>query len=236
MKSDVFQFKHFKVSHSKSSMKVGVDGVLIGAWSGQREGKILDIGTGCGLIAMILAQRFPHSAIEGIDIDASSVEEAAINFRNSPWSSNLEATLSVFPIETIARGRRYDLIVSNPPFYNSGVKNPATTRERARHQDLLSIFSLMDNADELLEEGGRLAFIFPVEDYDNALKYASDRNLNLQRECFVRDNPNRPEKRVMIEFAKETTGIIETQHLVMFENGLPTEEYKKLCGDLYLKF
>lgn len=237
MEEEVFRFKKFEVQHGKSSMKVGVDAVLIGSWAGFKPTNILDLGTGCGIISLILAQRFPESKIIGIDCDEASIKEAKLNFYNSPWKEKLSAINIDFE-EFIKKCReKYDLIVSNPPYFKSGIINPETSREKARHQAGLSIFSLVEETGKIIKENGVLAMIFPTEFLDQLVDKAETKGWNLKRLCFVRDNISRPEKRVMTEFVrKDNSCEINTMHLSLFKDGKPTDEYLNLCREFYLKF
>ena len=237
-KEEVFRFKNFEVVHGKGSMKVGVDAVLLGSWAGENEAKILDVGTGCGVIALILAQRFPKAIIEAIDIDFPSVKEAAFNFSNSPWDKRLKVRLLKFPEEINNTEEKYDLIVSNPPYFKSGITSPATQREKARHQDSLSVFSLLRNAQKNLEEEGKLAIIFPRAYYEEALMTGENFNLLPNRICFIRDNEFRQDKRVMVEFTfnGRSQQHPQIEQLTLFDRGEPTIEYRKLCHEFYLKF
>ena len=236
MDSEVFRFKHFEVAHGRSSMKVGVDAVLLGAWA-QKDNprRILDVGTGCGVIALILAQRYPMARIEAIDIDADSVEEAAENFENSPWSRRMQCMYCRFPEDILKANGKYDLIVSNPPYFNSGISNPSTAREVARHQGSLSMSSLLEHSATLLAEDGHISLIFPAEFRDKAMEVARMNGCNLVRECYVRNNMNRPEKRIMMEFGKTQT-VPQEEHITLFDGGAPSASYLRLCKDLYLKF
>ena len=237
MEDSEFRFKKFSVNHSRSSMKVGVDAVLLGAWAGKDARKILDVGTGCGVISLILAQRFPEAIIKGVDIDQPSIEEARKNFEKSPWSERLSADLAEFPNDILKNGEKFDLIVSNPPFFRSGIVQPKSQREKARHQDTLSVFSLIENSSFLLEEEGILAFIFPVEFREEVLRIGNTKGFKKIRECTVRDREERKEKRVMIEMMFTDKEITElTYQLILFQNGLPTNDYQLLCKDFYLKF
>ena len=237
MSQSLFKFKRFEMLHGKGSMKIGVDAVLIGAWAG--EGKnILEVGTGCGVISLILAQRFTEAQILAIDIDIPSVEEASENFSNSPWGERLRSELIKFPEGINSNIEKYDLIISNPPYFRSGITAPLTPRLKARHQDSLSVFTLLDNSPSLLIPGGRLCMIFPVEFEDEAIKFASQKSLVPVRICRVRDNRRRSEKRVMTEFKYLENSEINTkfEYLTLFEDGKPTDDYLKLCKDFYLKF
>lgn len=233
-----FRFKQFTINHHKSSMKIGVDAVLLGAWAGLDPKSVLDVGTGCGIIALILAQRFPLAKIKAIDIDKNSIEEATENFNLSPWSHNISADLIDFQ-EIDILDKKYDLIVSNPPYFKSGIEKPSTPREIARHQGTLSIFSLIEKSPDILNENGRLSLIFPLEFYDKAISSALGSGFSVVRECRVKDNPKKQEKRVMIEFVKNhinSESKTVTQHLTLFNGLNPTPEYRSLCSSLYLKF
>lgn len=186
-----------------------------------------------------MAQRFPKAEITGVDIDQPSVVESSHNFENSPWKERLLAIKEEFPDDTISRGEKYDLIVSNPPFFNSGISNPATPREKARHQDLLSVFSLISCCKYLLNPKGRLSIIYPFEMREKVIEKAIEEDLGIIRECRIRDNLNRPEKRVMMEFQLSRNNDSDTwqiENLILHKDGQPTDEYRELCKEFYLKF
>ena len=235
-----FKFKEFEVEHSRSSMKVGVDAVLLGAWincEGARQ--ILDVGTGCGIISLILAQRFPNANIIGVDIDVDSVEEANLNFERSLWSDRLTAVLQEFPKDFDKDMEKYDLIVSNPPYFNSGIVSPISPREKARHQDSLSPITLIRNVKKLLTPTGKLAMIFPSEFREDILEESVKKDLYLQRICQVRDNNRRPIKRVMVEIGPQEYAQVLEEELTLFEASdkrEPTVSYRELCYPFYLKF
>ena len=237
MREGKFHFKRFSVSHHRSSMKIGVDAVLIGAWAqGDSPERILDVGTGCGVIAMMMAQRYPGAEVTGIDIDEASIQEARENFRNSEMNERLEAEQIEFPKDIAQFGTTYDLIVSNPPYFDSGVTSPTTSREKARHQSTLSMFSLIQHSRALLTPKGRLSMIFPTEFRKKVMDEAVASGFSLIRECFVRDNEGVAEKRVMMEFGLDKHIKPEEEHLTLFKDGNPTEAHRNLCGDFYLKF
>lgn len=237
MAQEMFSFKKFDVRHGKSSMKVGVDAVLLGAWVNLEEcNEILEVGTGCGVISLILAQRNPQSFITAIDIDKNSIEESTYNFLNSPWKDRLTSIIEEFPNETLKKKKKYDLIISNPPYFSSGIKQPSTSRERARHQDKLSVFSLLENGSRLLNETGKIAVIIPGEFLDQSKDLALQLGYSVKRECLMRNKDTKPYKRVMFEFVwggQKEEGI---EKLTLFDSGNPTKEYHNLCKDLYLKF
>lgn len=244
MKNGLFHFKRFSVSHARSSMKIGVDGVLIGAWATPDGGKILDAGTGCGVIALMLAQRNPDCEVLAIDIDMPSIAEAKDNFSNSPWGERLEALKISYDEMCASENMSFDLIVSNPPFYLSGVSDFSTARNIARHQGDFSPEALILNAPGILNEGGRVAMIVPSEFFHGLQVTGIRSGLCLQRSVFVKDHPSAPVKRVMMEFLKSEKNKGERVYtpdeipvLTMFdEKGIPTPEYRELGKDFYLKF
>lgn len=221
-------------------MKIGVDAVLLGCWAGQGDPhRILDIGTGCGVIAMILAQRFPAAIVNAIDSHKDSVEEAGENFKNSPWPARLTADHKTFPGCVDDFDVKYDLIVSNPPYFNAGIDNPLTPREIARHQGTLSVFSLLEKSISMLSPEGRISMIYPSDCHADLLQKADKCGWQIVRECKIRNNPSRPIKRIMSEFCRKDDFKLhseESSQLILFENGEPTSDYKKLCHDFYLKF
>lgn len=221
-------------------MKVGVDAVLLGSWIDCKSSKrILDVGTGCGIIALLLAQRTKEAEIDAIDIDVMSVGEATLNFRISPWSERLRIEKKFFPQDVLLSKESYDLIVSNPPYFLSGITKPTTRREKARHQGSLSVYSLLENAPSILKEGGRLGMIFPKDFLEPIVDKSKENGFIIRRLCYVRDNEKRPEKRVMIDLEKTNGGnsfeMIE-EHLTLFEGSEPSAAYREMCRDMYIKF
>lgn len=221
-------------------MKIGVDAVLLGCWTGKGDiHSVMDIGCGCGIISLILAQRFPEAIITAIDCDRASIEESTLNFRNSPFKERLDAFQLKFPEDIIEMGKKFDLIVSNPPFFKSGILHPSTPREKARHQDELNVFSLIEHADDLLNDNGTLSMIFPYEYRDEVILKANSNKLIPVRECRIKGRESRPVKRVMMEFRKAACNDEikkETNELILYTDTLPTDSYKNLCRDFYLKF
>lgn len=235
-KSGAFRFKRFTVEHDRSSMKVGVDGVSLACWANVAQSRrILDVGTGCGVIALICAQRSPEAFVEGIDIDSSSVEEAANNFRNSPFGERLEAKCVDFI--SMPADAKWDHIVSNPPFFDSGMSSAESARIAARHQLLLNIESLLEKAAGLLSDAGRLSVVLPT-DMLPRLKNAAEKNgLQLSRLTYVKGHPNARAKRILAELSVSSVSAASEDELVMMDSeGNPTEHYRRLCADFYLKF
>lgn len=193
----VFRFKRFTIRQDRCPMKVGTDGVLLGAWTGLRttDRRMLDIGTGTGLIALMLAQRAPGARITGIDID--DVSQARENAAASPWGDRLHFEQT--PVQTFRPAERYDLIVSNPPFYVDSLTCPDAGRTAARHTVHLSYEELVDSVVRLLAPGGRFAVVLPTPESEHFRHLASARLL-LTHLTRVRTTPRRSVRRVLMEF------------------------------------
>lgn len=239
-----FKFKHFSVNHDHSSMKVGVDGVLIGSWAEAEDPRlILDVGTGCGLIALIMAQRYPQTKIIGIDIDKASVEEAKENVSVSPWNDRVEIKAMSFSEEYCRSLQqtdvRFNLIVSNPPYFNSGVTNATTPREVARHQGVLSPAVILRLSRMIIRQGGSVAMVVPCDSSEDLEEYALSLGYELERKCMVRGHEKAPWKRVLLQwqYGKERMDTAEISNLTLeTASGIPTDEYRTLCKNFYLKF
>lgn len=246
--SQSFQFKHFECFHGRSSMKIGVDAVLLGAWANVTGSRILDVGTGCGVIALMCAQRNADALIDAVDLDPDSILEATSNFARSPWSGRLKASLEDY---LHISHDKYDLIISNPPYFNSGISEPDCARLRARHQASLSPSSLISHGIRLLSPRGRIALIVPADRENELIDVATRYGLITIRVCRVQGHPQAPVKRVMLEFCKDSEiregpasgccggnsyGMSEESLILEVESGVPTEAYRALCRDFYLKF
>ena len=237
-RNNYFQFKQFRIVQERSAMKVGMDGVLLGAWadlSGAE--RILDIGTGTGLIALMMAQTNPSAQIDAIEIDPEAFQEASLNTQQSAWSDRINAELFSFQEFAERTNRKYDLIVSNPPFFTNGVKAPVENRAQARHSDSLPLDVLISGAAGLLRGNGRIALVLPVESLQEIVQLADLNKLYISRLCRVKPNPVKPVFRVLIELANSACTIQESELMIEFEKHHDyTPEYKELTKDFYLKF
>ena len=243
MSTPNFRFKQFEVWHDKCAMKVGTDGVLLGAWCQVEEVRgqtsdvrILDVGTGSGVIALMLAQRCCEAQIDAIDIDPDAVAQAQDNFTRSPWAERLHVHHVAFQdVKYQISNFKYDLIVSNPPYFVDSLKNPDQHRHTARHTDTLSYADLLSCAAELLADDGTLALILPAEAENTILNLAQTAGLFPTRLTHVYSKPGKPMKRVLVAFKKGTGLSYETTNFYIESKTSPrSEEYQELTKDFYL--
>lgn len=232
--SSQFRFKQFSVEQSDVAMKVGTDGVLLGAWVAFRGGerRVLDIGTGTGVIALMAAQRSEAEYIAGVDVDEASAARAAANFETSPWSGRLHSYCS--PVQDFEADEPFDVIISNPPYFVDSLLSPDKRRTTARHTASLPFGELDSAVCRLLATDGRAALILPPEQME---EFASITSLRMVRRCDVRSVPNGAVKRVLAEFAR-CGEVLRREELVIEtdERGVFSDEYRRLTKDFYLKF
>lgn len=232
-KSTGFTFKQFHVQHDRCAMKVGTDGVLLGCWTDvPAEGSVLDIGTGSGLIALMVAQR-TQAQIDAIDIASDAYEQACINFAQSPWNERIKAHIA--SIQEWQTQEQYDLIISNPPYFNNSLKNPDKGRELARHTDSLSYADLFAHSARLLKDEGRLSIILPAEAESEACSLARTHGLSLTRVTRVCSKESKPARRVLLSWTKKADCVVREDILVL-ENaeGGRSAQYQELAKDFYL--
>ena len=232
-----FTFKQFTVSQDRCAMKIGTDGVLLGAWASinHKPFSILDIGTGTGILSLMLAQRTFAETIEAIEIDDNAFEQAAENFENSPWADRLFCYHAGF-IEFIEEvDDKYDLIVSNPPFQSEDYKTDNTQRDLARFTDALPFDHLLYGTSKLLSENGKAAFIIPFSEEDNFIALASKFNLYPNRLTRVKGTPSTDIKRSLLEFSFNETNIDTSELIIEIGRHDYTEDYINLTKDFYLK-
>jgi tRNA1Val (adenine37-N6)-methyltransferase len=237
-RNNFFQFKQFRIVHERSAMKVGVDGVLIGAWADVTGAeRILDIGTGTGLIALMMAQRNLTAKIDAVEIDPEAFEESLFNVNQSPWSERISVECCAFQELAKNSVKKYALIVSNPPFFGNGQKAPLESRAQARHSDSLPPEALISGIAGLLNEKGRAALILPSESLPELERLAPLNNLFLSRLCQVKPNPQKPIFRVMVELSVSANLPQQETLMIEFENHFDyTPGYRQLTKDFYLKF
>lgn len=219
-------------------MKVGVDGVLLGAWADVSGAKrILDIGAGTGLIALMMAQRNPDAQIDALEIEPEAFREAVFNAEQSPWNARILIELCSFQEFAEKSVQKYDMIVSNPPYFTNGHKAPLENRAIARHSDSLPLSVLISGAIGLLNETGKIALVLPVDSLPELTQLADSNNLHISRICHVKPNPQKPVFRILAELAKSECIFQEETLMIEFEKHHDyTPEYKELTKDFYLKF
>ena len=233
-----FQFKQFSLEQDRTAMKIGTDGVLLGAWTPVEKNifSILDIGTGTGIIALMLAQRSSASQIDALEIDENAFEQATDNFENSPWNDRLfcfHAALDEFVEEP---EDEYDLIVSNPPFYSEDYKSSNDQRDLARFQDAMPFEDLVEAAALLLSENGIFSVIIPFKEEENFLALAKEQELFPLKITRVKGTPTTETKRSLLAFSRNENRTLRVDELIIeTERHIYTPEYTALTKDFYLK-
>ncbi len=234
----MFQFKQFSIQQDRCAMKVGTDGVLLGAWCPieNKPFSILDIGTGTGLIALMLAQRSQAEQIDAIEIDEDAYEQAVDNFENSSWSDRLfcfHAGLDEFMEEP---EDEYDLIVSNPPFYSEDYKTSNEQRDMARFQDAMPFEDLVEAADLLLSENGIFAVIIPYKEEVRFIDLCAEFELYPVRVTRVKGTHDTPIVRSLLAFKRYELSTLTADELVIeTARHHYTEDYIALTQEFYLK-
>ena len=233
----IFKFKEFSVVQEKSAMKVGTDGVLLGAWTSliKNPYSILDIGTGTGLIALQLAQRSNAELIDAVEIEPNAYEEAVENFENSNWSDRLfcyHASLKEFTEEI---DDKYDLIVSNPPFYKDEYLSDNDSRNKARSTTSLPFEELINSVTKLLDPNGIFSVIIPFKEEDSFIKIASQNKLTINKITRVKGTINSEIKRSLLEFSFHEAKILINELIIEIKRHKYTKEYIDLVKDFYLK-
>lgn len=230
-----FHFKKFTVTHDRSTHKVGTDGVLLGAWVNvEKATQILDIGTGTGVIALMLAQRSNDKAqIDAIEIESEDATLAAENIRRSPWPEKIQVVNT--SIQEFFPPVKYDLIVSNPPYFINSWKPPDNKRSAARHTDELSYVELLQSVSQLLKDEGVFGIILPYLEGTMFIEMARSFKLFPRRQLIFRSRHNKPPERILVEFSRHLVEP-ESEELILHSEGNDwSEAYKNLTRDFYLK-
>ena len=232
-----FNFKQFNVFDKRSAMKVGTDAVLLGSWVNcVKKENILDIGTGSGVIALMLAQR-SQAVITGVDIHKGSVEDAVLNFRNSKWSSRLQVAHSSLQGYAEKCTDRFDLIVSNPPFFTNSLKSPEQLKNISKHNDYLPYAELITEIRKLLADKGSYCIIIPADDYENIIELSENAGFSLSKQLIVFPKPSKPASRVVLEFGiSKPETIIRDEIFIRNNDDSYASDYKLLTGEFYLNF
>ena len=230
-----FRFKQFSVEDDECTMKVGTDSVLLGAWANlPSTGHVLDVGTGCGLLALMVAQR-SNALITAIDIDEPSITQAQKNFTDSPWDSRIKALVTSFQQFALSAAGTFDLIITNPPYFANSLKAPHAARSNARHNDGLPFAVLAALSFQLLQEDGRLCLILPIKEAEVFTKIALNSGFYLTRQLSVTSVANKPPNRLIMEFTKSPVDKVVAKSLtIRNETGSYTNTYKEMTKAFYL--
>ena len=237
MPNDFFRFQQFTVNQSACAMKVGTDGVLLGAWadiSGRKQ--LLDIGAGTGLIALMCAQR-SDAGITAVELDPAAAEQASENIQHSPWARRIELHCMSFQKFAAECKTRFDVIISNPPYFDNARKAESKERTAARHNDALPFTDLLKGASALLTDDGSFFCILPAEERDRFLMLAESTGLYPKKEMITRTHCGKKPMRVLFEFTRNKTEC-SRRELIVHEEGKAeySAEYKAITKGFYLNF
>lgn len=245
MSEKAFQFKEFKIEQDRCAMKIGTDGVLLGAWASleHQPDSILDIGTGTGLIALMLAQRSPALLIDALEIDENAYEQAVDNFEQSQWGDRLFCYHAAFDefVEEMQDEDKYELIISNPPFYEPPLTPPmrensiSSARQNARFYDALPFSELIEGVSKLLHSQGEFNTIIPHKEETNFIALASEFGFFPKKITRVRGNETSAIKRSLLSFSFKNEQLEENELIIEISRHNYTDAYKKLVKDFYLK-
>ncbi|MCK7589138.1 methyltransferase [Subsaxibacter sp. CAU 1640] len=232
-----FQFKEFEVHQDRCAMKIGTDSVLLGAWTSidKNPQSILDIGAGTGVLALMLAQRSGAELIDAIEIDDEAYEQCVENFEQSPWSDRLfcyHASLQEFVAEI---EEKYDLIISNPPFYSDSYKSDNQQRDLARFVDALPFRHLIESVSKLLSHQGTFSVVIPFSEEKNFIALASKEHLFPSKILRVKGAPTSEIKRSLLQFSFEEMAIDPNELIIETERHKYTDAYIRLTKDFYVK-
>ncbi len=233
-----FRFKRFGVNDSDCAMKIGTDGVLLGAWCDvAKSHQVLDVGSGCGLIALMIAQR-SKALITGIEIDPSATRQSTENIGASPWGDRIGIVNADF-VEWASNeinNHRFDHIVSNPPFFSNGPAAPLSARATARHDNTLGYDQLINLSKRLLTADGKLSMISPIERKDDIIFHCELAQMHISRITTVYSKSGGKAVRIMWEIGLEKTSTINSAINIRNSNNQYSSDYIDLTKDFYLNF
>ena len=229
-----FKFKQFEIAQDKCAMKVGTDGVLLGAMTDCKKAtKILDIGSGTGLISLMLAQRNDTAVITGIEIEKNAFLQSQDNLNNSKWSNRLSIIHT--SLQNHSSETKYDLIVSNPPFFTGSTQANNQYRKLARNTNSLNFKELIAKSKILLSKNGIFSVIIPFRRKEEFIKLALENNLFLSRVCNVKGTASSTTKRILMEFNHSKKTILQENLIIEKARHIYTDKYIDLCKDFYLR-
>jgi tRNA1Val (adenine37-N6)-methyltransferase len=230
-----FVFKQFSITHEKCAMKIGVDGVLIGAWTKiDNPLEILDIGTGSGLISLMMQQKYPNASITSIEPNKIAFEEAKENFRNSPFDNQQQ--IECINLQDFNTSKQFDLIISNPPFFKEAFPSGDLNRDQARQAKFLPLQAFIQRSADLLSENGIFNFVYPTQHTAQILKLAKQAELEPLHTIVVFPNDYKSSKRTLFSFTKTEQLTTIDNLIIKNKKGDFTLKYKELTKDFYLNF
>lgn len=234
----MFHFKKFSIDDSASAMKIGTDSVLLGAWTQCiNETRILDIGSGAGILTLMLAQRNEGVTVDAVEIDTLAATQASENAVLSPWSEQIQIYCKSIQDFSAECSHRYSLIISNPPFFINSLKATGKQRNLARHTDSLPVTDLLRITSQLLTINGKASFIFPASTYEFWIREATNNGLYPFKTMRVKSLPTMDPHRVMVLFMKENAPDFNTQEMNIYSSrSLYSDQYRELTRDFYLNF
>jgi tRNA1Val (adenine37-N6)-methyltransferase len=235
MSNNYFAFRQFVIRQEGCAMKVGTDGVLLGAWANvMGADRILDVGTGSGLIAIMLAQR-SNALIDAVEIDRNAYLQAVVNAGLCPWQQRICIYNDSFQHFSVSTPVHYDLVVSNPPYFRNSLRPPGDTRSVARHDEKLGYEDLLTGTSTLLSKEGRLAVILPADEFTHVVALAYFQGLYPIHQTLVSPVLGKKHSRCLVEFGRIRNQSCKTDELIIkHDNSFYTSDYKALTGDYYL--
>lgn len=238
MSNNYFRCKQFTVFQDRCAMKVGTDGILLGAWADMHDCcRVLDIGTGTGLVALMLAQRYDNCRVLSLDVDENAVQQADRNFRESPFSRKLEALHIDFKAFARQSFEKFDAFVCNPPFFKDSLTSPNAFRTLARHDHTLSLHEILEGCHRLSTQMSRLSLIFPFDRKTEIETEAQAFDWYISRQTVVFPKRGKSPNRLLVELSKEkNSDDVSISELVIYEaDGTYTDDFVALVKDFYLK-
>lgn len=232
-RNNFFQFRQFRISQENAAMKVGIDGVLLGAWADvDNAACLLDIGTGTGLLALMAAQR-SEALIDAVELEPEAAAEALSNFNNSKWHHRI--SLFVCPFQQYESSRKYDHLISNPPFFADSPRSADVRRAQARHADSLSLDELLTKASSLLSPAGKISLVLPAASEERLRFLVREKSLFINRLCRVSPDETKKPHRLLAELSGEPTPVKNADLFIRNAgSGAYTDQYRELTREFYL--
>ena len=237
MSNTWFRFKQFTIVQEHAAMKVGTDGVLLGAWTSMPEpgNRILDVGTGTGLIALMLAQRSENVVVDALEIDPASAGQANENFQNSPWKDRINCIESSFQDYASGCKQRYDLIICNPPYFSGSYKTPSKVKNLARHDDSLSLEDIFKDSVSLMNKTGFISLILPSAKEAQVMNFMADYKLYCRRLTRVIPAPGKSTKRILLECSFSAGKTVMDELIIETEKRhVYSQKFNSLIEEFYL--